>query len=233
MTDNSDPIPPAVADQDNIGFEPHRAAKPPAEEVRVGGEEEGVILAATGTAFERIVRIAKDIVQTVGIIAAGIFAIYKFSSIDEPTLQRHFAVSGSLSWVKRSTFCIANLDIELKNMSKSRIEVTKIRGTSWLIDEPSGTPDHFVHFDPRNIILDKKPSNTFSYTNGPLAQSYVPDEAAQHSFEWLVPREPKGIAVFSIESFGGPNESPILLNSNTQWDVVCGEGGEGNTKSSK
>jgi len=199
MTENPDhPISPAVADQNNVGPEPHGTAKPQEEELRVEGEE-GVTLAATKTVFERRVGIVKDIVQTFGIIAAGIFAVVKFGIIDEPTLEKQLRVSGSLNWLQRPDFCIGYVEIEVTNMSKSRIDVGKIDGASWLIDEPVKPPDHITHFDIRNTIAHKDPSDPFSYINGPLVHLYLPGQSSHHTFEWLVPRKRNYSALLIVE----------------------------------
>ena len=164
--------PPEITEQQDIGPEPHSAAEHQGE-LGVEGEERVTTPATTKSEFERTVGIVKDIVQTFGIIAAGIFAIVKFGLIDEPTLERHLVVSVSLNWLQRPTFCIADADIDLKNMSKSQINVAEIRGSSWLIEEPSGTSDNVSHFDIRRIIADKAPVDTFSYRDGPLVHLYI------------------------------------------------------------
>jgi hypothetical protein len=226
MTENSHPIPPAVADRNNIGREPRDAGEAREEELQVEGEE-GVRPAATKSTFERIVGIVKDIVQTVGILFAGIFAILKFGLIDEPTLERHLEVSGSLNWLQRENFCIADLDIKIKNMSKSRLYVANIRGTSWLSEEPVKISDKISRFNVTDIMTANNLSDTFNDNHVPLVQSYVPGQSAHHTFEWFVPRKLNAIAVFRIEAL---DSAATPLDQQTQWDLVCGEDKKEGTK---
>ena len=98
---------------------------------------EGETPVSAKTGFERNLAIAKDIVQILAIVAAGTFAFFKFVIFDEPSLKKNISVSGELGWLKGAEYCLAELNIEVKNISKSNVEVQEIRGQAWLIDEPS------------------------------------------------------------------------------------------------
>lgn len=137
-------------------------------------------------------------------------------------MKKNISVSGELGWLKRLEFCVADLDVEVKNISKSDVEVKEIRGQAWLIDEPSPDQKGIVYSDILGEVDRKKPIETFTYLRGPLVQSYSPGQSSHHTFEWVVKPQINTNALFLIEAFGAPNEKD-LLDHHYQWDLVCGE----------
>jgi hypothetical protein len=133
------------------------------------------------------------------------------------------------------------MDVEVKNMSKSPIYVKDIRGTAWMIDEPSKISDKITFFEdvlkltanaPRSVLGEGHGKRSFDkqfhYGNGPLVQLYEPGQSSHHTFEWIVPIEEHKLAVFLIEAFGSQENQISLddqkpLDTTKQWDLVCGE----------
>jgi hypothetical protein len=182
-------------------------------------EGEAPFIAKTG--FERTLAVTKDIVQILAILAAGIFAFFKFVVFDEPSLKKNINVSGELGWLKRPEYCVAVLNIEVKNISKSNVEVKEVRGRAWLVDEPSPGQKDLSHYDIRSMTNDNNALDPFTDTDGPLVQVYSPGQAFHHTFEWVVKRQANKNVLFAIKAFGPDEEK--LLDQQYQWDVICGE----------
>ncbi len=189
------------------------------ERPEIDMDGEAPVIARTG--FERKLAIAKDIVQILAIVAAGIFAFFKFVVFDEPSLKKNISVSGDLGWLKRPDYCVAALNIEVKNISRSNVEVQEIRGRAWLVDEPSADQKGIGYYDIRSVVNGKDPEATITYDDGPLVQPYSPSQSSHHTFEWIVKPQAKKNVLFLIEAFGSDKTSS--LDHQYQWDLVCGE----------
>jgi len=226
MTDNGEP------DQPSSEMPPAASLELPASRGGAAGEQaENALLAdqresdnsgERKTSFQQKLGMVKDIVQILAIVIGGMFAIYKFGIEDKPTLEKNLAVSGSLQWVERSNACTAAFDVEVLNKSKSGIEVKKLRGRAWLIDEPTTSQKAISYFDILHAIEGKEPVESFTYIKGPLVQQYAPGQTSNHTFEWLVERRKNAYALFLIEAFATA-ESDEPLDQQRQWDFVCGE----------
>jgi hypothetical protein len=182
---------------------------------------EGAAPVSAKTGFERMLAITKDVVQILAIVAAGTFAFFKFVIFDEPSLKKNISVSGELGWLKRPGYCLGELNIEVKNISKSNVEVQEVRGRAWLIDEPSVDQKVISYYDIRSKADEKNAIEPFTIDDGPLVQSYAPGQSSRHTFEWIVKRQANKNVLFLIEAFG-PDKTR-LLDHQYQWDLVCGE----------
>lgn len=130
-------------------------------------------------------------------------------------------MSGDLGWLKRPDYCVAALNIEVKNISRSNVEVQEIRGRAWLVDEPSADQKGIGYYDIRSVVNGKDPEATITYDDGPLVQPYSPSQSSHHTFEWIVKPQAKKNVLFLIEAFGSDKTSS--LDHQYQWDLVCGE----------
>jgi hypothetical protein len=166
---------------------------------------------------------ASTIVQILAILIGGAFAIVKFGIVDSPTLQRNLRVSGELGWVARPALCMADLQIDVTNQSKSSIEVKQVRGQAWFVDEPPGSQKAINYFDILAAKKSNSPIEAFTYEKGPLVQTYAPGQSAHHTFQWLVERRKNAYVLFLIEAFAAPGDKEPLDHQD-QWDLVCGEG---------
>jgi len=171
------------------------------------------------TEFERKLGMASTIVQILAILVGGVFAITKFGLLDTPTLQTNLRVGGQLNWLQhRGSYCIADLNIEVTNLSKSSIDVTEVRGSAWFISEPPDPQKPIRYLDLVELSKQAQPEEEFHYASGPLVGNYPPGQAHQHTFEWSVERRKGAYVFFKIEANGtkGP------LEHQYQWDWVCG-----------
>lgn len=174
------------------------------------------------TEFERKLGMANTIFQIAAITLGGCFALWKFGLEDRPTLQDHLRLSGSMSWTHQGdNSCVADVDIDATNLSKSNIEVNEVRGRAWLVDRPSPQQKEISHFDPEAEALKKDSIDSFDNFDGPLIQKYVPGQSSHNTFEWVVERKENSYAVFTIEVYRPRGKDPIDVQ--TQWDTACGE----------
>jgi hypothetical protein len=180
------------------------------------------------TEFERRLGMLSTMVQILAIVLAGIVAVIKFDIFDRPTLLSNFNVSGHVEWDSRPGSCLANVDVDVTNMSKSNVAVNMVRGRAWLVDEPTG--DQAITYFDISSVANKSaalPSGyvaakPFSYEKGPLVQEYRPGQPANHTFEWYIQRKKNTYALFAIDIFEGPGETNPLGHAYT-WDLVCGD----------
>jgi hypothetical protein len=181
------------------------------------------------TEFERKLGMYSTGVQIAAIIIGGIFAIIKFGFLDSPALQTNLSVSGSLEWKELGdSACLALMDVDIKNLSKSKIEIEQVRGRGWLIEEPSRSARAIQYFNIGEEIKKKAPIEDFHYENGPLVQEYATEQSAHHTFEWYTEHKKGSYAVFKIEVFEKPEvfdkpgaQEPVPLDFQIQWDRAC------------
>jgi hypothetical protein len=185
------------------------------------------------TEFERKLGMYSTGVQIAAIIIGGIFAIIKFGFLDSPALQKNIRVSGSLDWAEHDdSSCLALIDIDVKNLSKSRMEIKQVRGRAWIIEEPQRSEKAIQYFNVGEETKRKNPIEDFHYEEGPLVQEYATEQSAHHSFEWYVEHKKdtkKGsyaafeIDVFDkVEVFNKPGvKDPDPLDYQIQWDSAC------------
>jgi hypothetical protein len=175
---------------------------------------------------------ASTIVQILAILIGGAFAIIKFGIVIPQRCRRISAYLENSDGSRVPPLCRPDLQIEITNLSKSSIEVKKLRGQAWFVDEPSSSQKKINYFDIRTAIKSNSPVEAFSYGNGPLVQTYAPGQSARNTFEWLVERRKNAYVLFLIEAFAElGDEKP--LDHQDQWDLVCGEDDKGGAEKTK
>jgi hypothetical protein len=175
------------------------------------------------TEFERKLGMAGTWVQIFAIIIGGAFGIWKFGLEEQPTLQDHLRMTGHLTWDKQPnpSVCLAEVDIDIENKSKSNIEVKQIRGYAWYVEKPSKDLKGIQYYD-IGEHLPATAAATLDYRDGPLIQRYVPGQSAHNSFEWFVEPKKDSNVLFVLESYRNVGDSDPL-DFQRQWDSVCGD----------
>jgi len=80
----------------------------------------------------------KGIVEIAAILLGGYWTYDKFIKTEKPALERNFKAEGTLMWqeVSDPDVCMAIVHIQLKNISKSKIQITKVKRYAWYIERP-------------------------------------------------------------------------------------------------
>ena len=165
---------------------------------------------ADSTVFERSIAVLKSLVEIGAIFVGGWWAYEKFIRTEEPSTVPHFHPKSTLTWHKLSgsSNCIAELQVEVQNKSKSTIDIHAARRQVWSIAPPQETSGT-LHFDAMSTVDTSagavKNLEDFRYEKGPLVQRYPPEGMSHHTFTWFVKAVPATYTLFRVELRVDPN----------------------------
>lgn len=176
----------------------------------------------------------KSIVQTLAILGAAIWALYRFEYSERPSIDKRLQLrSNPIAWFEAPDpdFCMGKLEIAVKNASKQLVSIKKIRVSAWMAPVPPSEPGKAAYIDPDHLRKGTLVARQPIEEEGSLIGDYGPDIEAQDDYVFKMRHAPGQIALFQFDAtmsnFDAKGKGEWR---DWQWDYVCGEREKGEVK---
>jgi hypothetical protein len=162
--------------------------------------------------FERIVNVAKALVEILAILVGGYWTYDKFIRTEAPALAPNLRLESGLVWHKleRKSPCLAEVTLQVTNRSKSEITVRKVVRRAWFVEKPKTLSKAIVHFDPMRLGLGPAVDQEEYKKDGPFIQTYAPEASSQNAFVWFVENKPDTYSLFRIDLYANEQDKEPL-----------------------
>lgn len=174
--------------------------------------------------------VIKNAVEIVAVLAAGVWAFFTFVVKDRPTLESHVDVPTELVWRFRGADCIADWNVNIKNIGSGSFEVSRLDVEMWMVDPQKLPRNRFISVGTlRQAAIPGVEHLTFREPLDPLIGTYRPTSTRGHSFEWVFtkPAAPRVLVVtasaFERDHFLWFPRGEKLLQHFAEWSDMCQE----------
>ena len=174
---------------------------------------------------ERI-EVAKNIVEILAILIAGIWAVYVFIVKDRPSLQPRALLDTTLAWEDEGPRCIATAMITFDNASPAEIDIVRSTVTGRIIpfEALPSAPAALIDF---KSLLQSKGVWTLPALPGGgemdnLVGHFSPGAKAGHSIQWLIRRPaPNREEWLYVEAKMEDRRGHVWTSG--RWDYLCNQ----------
>jgi hypothetical protein len=183
--------------------------------------------------FKEWVEIAKNIVEIIAILSAGIWAYYTFVLKDAPGLEKRVKTESELIWndVRGTETCEAENKVAFENIGSVAFDISKVRVRGWIFSTITLEDKEIAKYLDVNAILAKETpffERTFENKEGafpmgwaPFLGHYPPGATWKHSFQFVMKPVLNNWVLFLVEIYEkGNDEEP--LDATYQWELICG-----------
>ena len=132
--------------------------------------------------------VAKNIVEIVALIGAGLWAYTKYAESEAPSLEFRGDISTKLDWspIPRSADCLGEFRVKITNNGRASFEVRSVHLRIWIADFPAKVgpisrlnPDQFET---------SAPTITETTRSKPLTGHYAPGVSDSFNYNFITRR---------------------------------------------